>query len=104
MFLHLGTLHHLIEYLAFRALHEVHLEVVVVEQLHDGVVINRLLVQVSFLVIVLPEGVLLSQQVEVDGFLELKASSFERFYCSQLGAEVLSSTKPGHLNIMTPLP
>ena len=48
---------------------EVHLEVVVGEQLHDGVVIDRLLLQVGLLDLVLPVEVLVSQQAEFAGFL-----------------------------------
>ena len=69
--MHLERLHHVLEHLL-----EVHLEVV--EQLHDGEGIDRLVQQAGLLVLVLPEGVLVSQHAEVAGFLGLKASSLER--------------------------
>ena len=50
----------------------------VFEQFHNGVVIDRLLLQAGLLDLVLPVEVLVSQQAEVAGFLGLKASSLER--------------------------
>ena len=79
---------------------EVHLEVVVGEHLLDGVVINRLLLQAGKLVLVLPEGVLVSQQAEVAGFLGLKASSLERSSWGQKSchqSKLVSSNSHDHI-------
>ena len=62
--MHLERLHRLLEQLL-----EVHLEVVEGEHLLDGEGINRLVQQAGLLVLVLPQGVLVSQQAEVAGFL-----------------------------------
>ena len=88
--MHLERLLHLIGHLL-----EVHLEVVEIEQLHDGEVINRLVQQAGLLVLVLPEGVLVSQQAEVAGFLGLKASSLER---SSWGQKSCHQSKLGSYN------